>query len=255
MSENDSLDLTYAEGHSDTILFAIGAILAALYGVGSLIPISVFLGATATISLTLLIAPLFGILLGPWKGSFFGLVGGLTAFVIGGSGGLYQLIPFLFLSPAISGLLTGLVAHPKQGDIRFPGGLFTAAYLSIIIVLYEVVNYEGWWFMLYYMVAVVVALVVQITGIELRFEEVRDNRITKLVLFAIIGTMTDFSLMTMGAVYIMGLEPLLFGFVIFPAMLIERTAAIIISVIITTAVIKAFPEVWGSNQVPSKSAS
>ncbi len=245
---NSDPDLSFFGGRSETVLFAIGTILASLYGLGSLIPISVFLGATATISLTLLIAPLFGILLGPWRGSFFGLVGGVIAFLVGGSGGLYQLIPFLFLAPAVSGLLTGFIAHPNVNNRKIPSGLITALYLSLIIILYEIVNYEAWWFMIYYAIAVVVALTMQISGKTINFEDIRNNKIIVLVFCAIIGTITDFSLLTMGATYIMGLDAALFGFVIFPAMLIERTAAVIVSTIIAIAVIKAFPEIWSSIQ-------
>ena len=142
MSDSDSLDLTYVEGRSDTVLFAIGAILAALYGLGSLIPISVFIGAAATISLTLVLAPLFGILLGPWRGSIFGLIGGVIVFLIGGSGGLFQVMPILILSPGISGLLTGLCAKPFVKGFWIPASGLTALYIYAIIVAYEIINYQ-----------------------------------------------------------------------------------------------------------------
>ena len=250
MSSAENIDLTYLEGHQDSVLFAIGAILAALYGLGSLIPFSVFIGGAATISLTLLVAPLFGILLGPWRGGYFGLVGGTIAFAVGGSGGLYQLIPFLFLAPAISGLLTGLCAHPQQASRRIPGGFLTAAYLVSIIILYEVVDFDGWWFMSYYFVAVIAAIVLQMSSSSLDFDELRENKIARLVLLAIVGAITDFSLMTMGAVYILQIPALTFGFIIFPLMLFERSTAIVASVIIALAIVRAFPTIWGSTPIP-----
>lgn len=245
MSDTEQLDLTYVEGRQDTKLWAIGAILAALYGVGSLIPVSVFLGVAATISLTLLVAPLFGILLGPWRGGFFGLIGGSIAFLLGGSGGLFQLMPILILAPGISGLLTGLCATPYIKGRWVPGAGLTALYIFAIIALYEIVNYEAWWFMSYYGIALVVALILQLTHTELDFDNFDKNQILRLIPFALIGTITDFSMMTMGAVYILQLPALLFGLVIFPIMLVERTAAIIISAIVVIAVVKAFPEIWG----------
>lgn len=250
MSSAENIDLTYVEGHQDSVLFAIGAILAALYGLGSLIPFSVFIGGAATISLTLLVAPLFGILLGPWRGGFFGLVGGTIAFAVGGSGGLYQLIPFLFLAPAVSGLLTGLCAHPQQASSRVPGGFLTAAYLMAIIILYEIVDFDGWWFMSYYFVAVIAAILLQLLSSSLDFGELRENKIARLVLLAIVGTITDFSLMTMGAVYIFQIPALTFGFIIFPLMLFERTTAIVASVIIALAIVRAFPTIWDSPPIP-----
>ncbi len=244
MSDSDSLDLTYVEGRSDTSLFAIGAILAALYGLGSLIPVSVFIGATASISLTLILAPLFGILLGPWKGSFFGLVGGVIVFLIGGSGGLFQVMPHLILAPGISGLLTGLCANPNIRGRWIPATGLTAAYFYIIIILYVIVNHQAWWFISYYGIALVVALLLQLTETQLDVGDVSKRGILKLIPFALIGTITDFSMMTVGAVYILQVPAAVFGFVIFPLMLFERTFAIILSVIVAIAVWKAFPQIW-----------
>jgi len=246
LSDSDSPDLTYIEGHSDTILFAIGAILAALYGLGSLIPISVFIGAAATISLSLILAPLFGILLGPWKGGFFGLVGGVIVLIIGGSNSLFLVMPILVLAPGISGLLTGLCASPYIRGKWIPASGITALYIYIVIVCYEIVNYEAWWFMIYYGIALVIALALQLTNTELDIGDISKRGILTLIPFTIIGTITDFSMMTIGAVYILQVPAAVFGFVIFPLMLFERSIAIILSTLIAVAVVKAFPNIWTS---------
>ncbi|MHA1908259.1 MAG: hypothetical protein ACW98Y_13250 [Candidatus Thorarchaeota archaeon] len=251
MSDTENIDLTYVEGRTDTKFWAIGAILAALYGVGSLIPVSGFIiggGIAANISLTLLIAPLFGILLGPWRGGAFGLIGGLIAMALGGSGGLFLAIPFLFLSPGISGFLTGLCVTSEVKGKWIPGAGITAFYLWLIMALYLIINVQAWWFMVYYATALIVALVLQLTYITLDFEKIKANKIWFLIPFVLIGTVTDFSMMTMGAVYVFQIPAAIFGFIIFPAMLIERTAAIIVSLIIILAIIKAFPEIWVSKQ-------
>ncbi len=250
MSDSEKIDLTYVEGQTDTKLWAIGAIFAALYGVGSLIPVSGFIiggGISAQISLTLLIAPLFGILLGPWKGGAFGLIGGIIAMALGGGAGLYLAIPFLFLSPGISGFLTGLCVNPEIRGRWVPGPGLAALYIYGIMVMYLIVNAQAWWFMAYYAAALIIALSLQLTYTTLDFEKVKKNRVWLLVPFVLIGTITDFSMMTMGAVYLFQIPAFVFGVVIFPAMLIERTAAIIVSIIIILAVIKAFPEIWGSS--------
>ncbi|MBN2230759.1 MAG: hypothetical protein JW779_14315 [Candidatus Thorarchaeota archaeon] len=249
MSDSDSLDLTYVEGRSDTTMFAIGAILAALYGLGSLIPISVFIGATASISLTLVIAPLFGVLLGPWRGSLFGLVGGVIVFLIGGSGGLFQVIPIMILGPGISGLLTGLCATPQIRGKWIPASGLTAGYIYMIIILYEIENHLAWWFVLYYVLALFVALGLQLTDTQLEIGDISKRGILKLIPFLLIGTITEFSMMTLGAVYILHLPPAFFGFVAFPLMLFERTIAIIISLIIAVAVLKAFPQIWQKQDI------
>ena len=102
--------------------------------------------------------------------------------------------------------------------------------------------------MAYYALALVVALGLQLTNSKLDFEKVKTNKIWYLIPFLIIGTVTDFSMMTMGAVYIFQIPAEVFGFIIFPAMVIERTAAVIVSLIIIIAVVKAFPEIWRSSE-------
>jgi hypothetical protein len=52
--------------------------------------------------------------------------------------------------------------------------------------------------------------------------------------------LTDFSMMTLGSVYLLGLDAFLFGTVIFPVMLLERTASVIISAIIAGVLFTAF---------------
>ena len=248
MSDNEQLDLTYVEGRQDTKFLAIGTILAALYGVGSLIPVSGFIiagGIAASISLTLLIAPLFGILLGPWRGGAFGLIGGLIAMALGGSAGLFLAIPFLFISPGISGFLTGLCVEPNIKGRWIPGAGLTALYIYGIMVIYLIANPSAWWFMAYYATALIVALALQLTETTLDFQNIKKNRFWMLVPFVLIGTITDFSMLTMGAVFIFSVPAAIFGFVIFPAMLVERTAAIVVSIIIILVVVKAFPDIWG----------
>ncbi|MFW9908659.1 MAG: hypothetical protein ACFFEF_08790 [Candidatus Thorarchaeota archaeon] len=247
MNDSDTIDLAYVEGRMDTKFWAIGAILAALYGIGSLIPVSGFIiagGISASISLTLLIAPLFGIILGPWKGGAFGLIGGIIATALGGSGGLFLAIPFLFLSPGISGVLTGLCVKPEMGNRWVPGAGITAIFISLIMFLYLIVNLQAWWFMAYYGAALVVAISLQLTGKSLDLGNPGRNTLLKIIPFALIGTVTDFSMMTMGAVYIFAIPAEVFGFVIFPAMLVERTAAILISTLVILAIVKAFPDLW-----------
>jgi hypothetical protein len=52
-------------------------------------------------------------------------------------------------------------------------------------------------------------------------------------------------MMTMGAVYIAAIPADVFGFVIFPAMLIERTAAAIVSAVVAAAVLYTFKDqIW-----------
>ncbi|MHA2433516.1 MAG: hypothetical protein ACXADO_09845, partial [Candidatus Thorarchaeota archaeon] len=76
-STGEDQEMELLGGTSTTKQFAIGVVLAAVYGVSALIPISAFLGSAgplAQLTLTICIAPLFGILLGPTRGFIFGLI-------------------------------------------------------------------------------------------------------------------------------------------------------------------------------------
>lgn len=243
MAEIDSrsdTDLSYFEGSSSTRLDVIGTILAAIYGVATTIPISTFLGAfgvtSTAIGFSICIAPLFGIILGPRRGFAYGLVGGIIQAALAPvvpTAGLVLLNPPIVLGPAVSGLFTGLA-------LRKSTPIFAASYLTIIIVLYEIPNYTAWWFMLPYGLAVLVALFLQIHQIE--FDPNREGlgRYLQVLPYAFIGTMTDFSMMTMGAVYLLNIPAFVFGTAIFPFMLAERTAATVVSSIIAFVVLATF---------------
>ena len=232
------------QGSVSTKQYALGVVLAAVYGMSSLIPVSGFIvasGIVAQISFTILIAPLFGILLGPYKGALFGLVGGLiTAFLSVVVPSVVLIVPTVVLGPAVSGFLTGLCLNRETS---LPGGFITAGYLVVIIILYLIPNSTAWWFMLPYGLAAVVALILQVTGFE--FKPMDTKAFRYILPLTLIGTIADFSMMTMGAVYIAAIPADVFGFIIFPAMLIERTAAAIVSAIVAAAVLYTFrDQLW-----------
>jgi hypothetical protein len=235
----ETLEL-FGDGGQSTKQYVLGVVLAGLYGVGALIPVSGFIvttGVVAQISFTILIAPLFGILLGPWRGFVFGLVGGvITAFLALVIPSVVLVVPTVILGPAISGFLTGLCLDSRTTQ----GGLITAAYLAVVVVLYLIPNSQAWWFMAPYVLAAVVALFLQVTGA--RFEPSNMRSLRYILPLALIGTITDFSMMTMGAVYILSLPADLFGFVIFPAMLVERTIAAVFSAAVASVVFVTFKD-------------
>lgn len=238
-------EMRLAGGSEKTKTIAVGIILAALYCVAALIPVSPFigpLGFTSSLTMAIFIAPLFGMLLGPFRGFLYGLLGGVIAAFVSP---LYLLVPTVILGPAVSGLMTGLCLRPvtRIGSMRVPGPTITAVYLLVIIVLYEIPNYEAWWFMVLYVVAAVIAGVLQVSRVQMRPSQTSAWGILPL---ALVGTITDFSMMTMGAVYLLGIPALVFGAVIFPVMLVERLAATAISAIIAVTVFRVFPELWAA---------
>ncbi len=234
-----------AGGTDRTKMVVVGIMLAALYCVAALIPVSPFIGPfgfESSLTMAIFIAPLFGILLGPVRGFVYGLLGGLIAAFVSP---LYLLVPTIILGPAVSGLMTGLSLRPvtRIGSVRVPGPGITALYLLLVTLLYEIPNYDAWWFMVLYIVAAGIAAVLQILKVEIGSPQRSTLGILPL---SLIGTMTDFSMMTMGAVYLLNIPALIFGTVIFPVMLVERLAATAISAIVTVAVFGVFPELWGS---------
>lgn len=244
--DHDDLEMTLLVGATATKQYAVGVVLAAVYGVSALIPISAFLGAAgplAQLTLTICIAPLFGILLGPTRGFVFGLIGGIiTAFLPGVS----LIVPTVIIGPAISGLLTGLCLEPytRIGSTRIPGPILTSIYLAAIIVLYLIPNFEAWWFMVYYVLAAIVAVTLQFEPFRFDPSKQGYKRFLQLIPLALVGTITDFSMMTMGAVYILNLPAAAFGFAIFPFMLVERSAATAVSAVVAVIVLSTFKDLF-----------
>jgi hypothetical protein len=230
---------------SQTKKVAVGVILIALYAILALLPMSGFIGAaglSSILSFAICVAPLMGIILGPWRGFGFGLIAGIVATMVSLpiGGGVYLIIPTTILGPAIAALFTGLALKrtTRVSNIEIPGPVVTTIYLIIVIVLYEIVIYEAWWFMLPYMLAAVVSLVFQIK----KFEFDPNRSYLQLLPFTFLGAMLDHSMMAMGSVYLLQIPAPVFGFGIFPAMIVERTIATLLGALLGFVILKVFGE-------------
>lgn len=229
---------------SETKKIAVGVILVALYAVLALIPMSGFIGAaglSSILSFAICIAPLLGIILGPWRGFGFGFIAGIVATIVSlpfAGGGVYLIIPTTILGPAIAALFTGLTLKRTTmvSSISIPGPILTACYLIVVIVLYEIVDYQAWWFMSPYMLAVVVTLFFQIK----KFEFNPAKSYLQLIPFTFVGAILDHSMMAMGSVYLLQIPATVFGSVIFPAMLVERTIATLFGALLGFVILKVF---------------
>jgi hypothetical protein len=244
--QSETIELESFKSTSSSKIIAVGAILSAVYAIAVVLPMSQFIGPAGSgsiLSFAICIAPLFGLVLGPRYGFVFGGIAGLLATIVSIQfAGLYLAIPTIILGPAISGLLTGLCLRPitKFQGIKVPGPLITAVYLLLVILLYLLPLYEAWWFILPYALAALVAVVLQ--AFKFRFDSAASfSRIPfQIIPLTLIGSLADFSMMTLGSVYLLGLDAFLFGTVIFPVMLLERTASVIISAIIAGVLFTAF---------------
>ncbi|MHA2152569.1 MAG: hypothetical protein ACXAAQ_11350 [Candidatus Thorarchaeota archaeon] len=233
--ETESQDMELFGTSSETKKIAVGVILIALYAILALLPMSGFIGAaglSSILSFAICVAPILGIILGPWRGFGFGFIAGIVATMVSlpFGGGVYLIIWPTIFGPAVAALFTGLALKrtTKAGSVSIPGPILTTLYLIVVIVLYEVVFYEAWWFMLPYMLAAVVSLVFQIK----KFEFDPSRSYLQLIPFTFLGAMLDHSMMAMGSVFLLPIPAAVFGFVIFPVMLVERTIATLIGALL-----------------------
>ena len=108
------------------------SILAALYYVISIFPGIPIIGGKGRIDIATSITPIFGILLGPWKGSLTSLIGVLLAWILPpGSPTIYSLIflPAPILSSFVSGFLSGNSIKKIPGQV--PASLVTGGLISL----------------------------------------------------------------------------------------------------------------------------
>jgi hypothetical protein len=231
---SDDQEMELLETTSDTKRVAVGVILAALYAVLAVLPLSAFIGAASIISFAICIAPIFGIILGPVRGFAFGLIGAILATILlmVMPANLYLVIPTIILGPAVAGLFTGLMVHRKT---KF-GPLITALYFAVIIILFLTPRPGAWIFMAPYIRALVVALALQFVGVGFDLTKVGATKYLQILPYTFIGAMLDHSMMAMGSVYILQLEAGLF-IVIFPLMIVERAVATVLGAIVAWVVL------------------
>jgi len=243
MAISDEQEMELLETSSETKKVAIGVILASLYAVLAVVPLSAFIGAASIISFAICIAPIMGIILGPIRGGVFGLLGGILAAILLMTMpfNLYLIMPTVILGPAVAGLFTGLSVQrtTKVGNLRIPGPLVTVLYLLLIISFFLIPRMDAWIFMTPYILAVIVALGLQIVGIEFNLDKTGATKYLQILPFTFLGAMLDHSMMAMGSVYLLGLPAGLF-IGIFPLMVIERTIATIVGAIVGFIILAVF---------------
>ena len=234
MAISDDQEMELLETTSETKRVAVGVILAALYAVLAVLPLSAFIGAASIISFAICIAPIFGIVLGPVRGFAFGLIGAILATILlmVMPANLYLVIPTIILGPAIAGLFTGLMVHRKT---KF-GPLITALYFAVIIILFLIPRPSAWIFMTPYILALVVALALQFVGVGFDLTKVGATKYLQILPYTFVGAMLDHSMMAMGSVYILQLEAGLF-IGIFPLMIVERAIATVLGAIVAWVVL------------------
>lgn len=244
--QSDDIQLESFQSTSSSKLIAVGAILSAVYAIAVVLPMSQFIGPAGSgsiLSFAICIAPLFGLILGPRYGFVFGGIGGIIATIVSTQfGSLYLIIPTIILGPAVSGLLVGLCLKPvtEVGSLKIPGPALTAIYFLVVILLYLLPLSEAWWFILPYVLAMLTALTLQILRFKFDARASFSRIPLQIIPLTLIGSLADFSMMTLGSVYLLQLDAFVFGTIIFPVMLLERTASVILSALVAGVLLTAF---------------
>ncbi|MFW9788993.1 MAG: hypothetical protein ACFFE2_04795 [Candidatus Thorarchaeota archaeon] len=249
LTSSDEQEMDLVETKGDTRIVSVGVILVGLFVILAIIPMSTFIGAggvVSALSFAVCITPLFGIILGSRRGLAYGAIAGIlgTLVLLPFGGGVFLFLPPTIVGPAISGLFTGLLFRK---DTKF-GPTLTAAYLVLIIVIFELFKFEAWWFMTPYMLAAILAFGLQVKTIEFRTGQTGFNRYLQLIPFTFIGAMLDHSMMAMGSVFLLDLPPVGIGFtfeLIFPLMVLERIVATILAAVVGYIVLEYFGDEIG----------
>lgn len=179
-------------------------VFAGLYTVTSLIPISVFLGASSMLSLNLIVTPAIAILLTPIEAGIAALIGGLLALWIAPWTAMFG--PTTLLLPLAGAFLGSLAFHkPKIGSP------ISIVFLAAIIFAYVGSRPEFPYWVTPHIVAIILA------GVSI-FSTPLKIRVPVIAFFA---TMCEQAAMLVQAVYVLQLPAVVF-MTAFPLMIYER---------------------------------
>lgn len=179
-------------------------LFAALYTIASLIPISVFVGASSLLSLNLIITPTIAILLTPVEAGSAALIGGLLSIWVAPYQAMFGVgTIFLPFVGAIAGSLS--FRKPKIGSI------VSGVFLITVVLSYLAARPE----FPYWIVPHLLAIFLSATTIFLSSTKL------KVVFCSFNATMCEQAAMLVQAVYVLRLPVLVF-ITAFPLMLYER---------------------------------
>ena len=181
-------------------------VFSALYGVLSLVPISVFIGAPSFLALNIIITPVIALLLNPIEAFFTSLFGGIIAFYIAPFQAMFG--PYTILLPVAGSTFGSLAFHKGK-----TGGLAAASFLAIAISAYLVKNFPFPYFIIPHSAALLAALLASFKKMTLIS--------LKMPLYAFVSTMCEQGMMMIFAVHLIGLPWQAFVGIL-PLMVYER---------------------------------
>ena len=179
-------------------------VFAGLYAVTSLIPISVFVGASSLLSLNLIITPAIAILLTPIEAGVAALIGGLLALWIAPWQAMFGLTTVLL--PFAGAFFGSMMFHKRR-----IGSPLAAIFLAAVAVSYLTSRSQFPYWIAPHIVAIILA------GVSV-FSTPLKIRVT---VNAFVATMCEQAVMLVQAVYVLQLPSVVF-MTAFPLMIYER---------------------------------
>ena len=179
-------------------------IFAGLYAVTSLIPISVFIGASSLLSLNLIITPAIALLLTPIEAGAAALIGGLLALWIAPWQAMFG--PTTLLLPLAGAFFGSMVSHKRR-----IGSPLAAIFLATVVLSYLVSRSEFPYWIAPHVLAIILA------GVSVFSTPLK----VRVPLNAFVATMYEQAAMLAQAVYVLELPAVVF-MTAFPLMLYER---------------------------------
>ncbi len=179
-------------------------VFAGLYAVTSLVPISVFVGASSMLSLNLIMTPVIAVLLIPTEAVAAALIGGLLALWIAPWQAMFG--PTTMLLPFAGAFFGSMVFHKRK-----IGSPLAAIFLTSVVMFYLATRSEFPYWITPHIVAIILAGVSTLsTPLKIR-----------IPLNAFVATMCEQAAMLIQAVYVLQLPYVVF-MTAFPLMLYER---------------------------------
>lgn len=208
--------------------FSRVGIFASLYAATSLVPISVFIGASSMLSLNLVVTPTIAVLLSPVDAGFAALIGGLLALWIAPSQAIFGL-PTVLL-PVAGAVFGSLAFHRKKF-----GSLIAGAFLFMVVLIYLFARFEFPYWITPHVFATILAAI----------SSFLTPRKFRIPVNAFIATMCEQAAMLVQALYVLQLPTIVF-MTAFPLMLYERAVGTIGGSIIALALARSAAAYFGT---------
>jgi hypothetical protein len=160
-------------------------VFAALHAVFSIFPIGFTLGVQGQITFGVIIAPMIGILLGPYKGGLAVLLGSCIGMSLNPGGAIFG--PLSFIPPFLGSFGTGCVKIKK-------GYWAGAAILASTIVFYaNPSGRESFFYPWLHIVALIISIspLAKIARFNLNSNTTKSNLTFSIIISAFIGILTD----------------------------------------------------------------